>query len=88
MAAPSFLVLSNACPMPVKRANSRFARGAAPAGGFALQTRKAESAALHDGCLMPAAIAQRMRGDSRFAPEDSTLIDRVIGPLRPRARAR
>jgi hypothetical protein len=73
--------------VPVKQANSRGTCGIAPAHRLQLQPRKANSTALHDGSLMLAAIAQSMRGDIRFAPEDSTIIDRVIGQLRRGVRA-
>jgi hypothetical protein len=68
--------------VPVKQANSRGACGIAPAHRLPLQSRKANSTALHDGGLVLAAIAQSMRGDIHVAHEDSTIIDRVIGRLR------
>jgi hypothetical protein len=68
--------------VPVKQANSRGTCGIAPAHPLPLQPRKANSTALHDGGLMLVAIAQSIRGDIHFAPEDSTIIDRVIGRLR------
>jgi hypothetical protein len=86
LAAPAFQRAARGLPVPVKQANSRGTCGIAPTHRLPLQPRKANSTALHDGALMLAVIAQSMRGDIRFAPEDSTIIDRVIGQLRYRVR--
>ena len=82
MAAPALQTAAGCRLVPAKQANSRYTCGIATTHGLPLQPRKANSTALHDGGLMLAAIAQSMRGDIGFAPEDSTIIDRVIGRLR------
>jgi hypothetical protein len=82
LAAAAFQTAAAGLLVPVKQANSRGTCGIASAHRLPLQPRKAKSAALHDGGLMPAAIAQSMRGDIHVAPEDSTITDRVIGRLR------
>jgi hypothetical protein len=82
LAAPAFQRVAGGQHVPVKQANSRGTCGSAPVHWLPLQSRKANFTALHDGGLTLAAIAQSMRGDIRFAPEDSTITDRVIGRLR------
>jgi len=58
MAAPAFQTAAGGLLVPVKQANSRYTCGIVPAHRLGLQPRKAKSAALHDGGLMPAGIAQ------------------------------
>jgi hypothetical protein len=82
MAAPTFQTAAGCLLVPVKQANSRYTCGIAPADRRGLQPRKAKSPALHEGGLTPTGIAQLMRGDIHFSPEDSAIIDRVIGRLR------
>jgi hypothetical protein len=80
--APAFQTAAGVLLVPVKQANSRGTCAIAPAHRPPLQPRKANATALHDGGLVIVAIAQSMRGDIDVAPEDSTIIDRVIGRLR------
>jgi hypothetical protein len=58
MAAPASQRTAGGLRVPVKQANSHGTCGIAPAHRRPLQRRKAKSTALHDGCLMLAAIAQ------------------------------
>jgi hypothetical protein len=87
MAAPALQTAAGCRLLPAKQANSRYTSGITSAHRLPLQQRKANATALHDGCLMAAAIAQSMRGDIHFAPEDSTIVDRVIGRLSGTVRA-
>jgi hypothetical protein len=87
MAAPALQTAAGCRLVPAKQANSRYTCGIAPTHQLPLQPRKENATALHDGGLMLRAIAQSMRCDINVAPEDSTIVDRVIGRLSGTVRA-
>jgi hypothetical protein len=58
MAARAFETAAGCLLVPDKQADSRYTSGITSAHRLPLQQRKANATALHDGCLMAAAIAQ------------------------------